>query len=218
MKGTGRSLRYWSWISIKNMVMLMGFAVFFGVIMGVAEGDIWKIIDTITFYLVLFGIVIGSAIQVSASQCYMPQCLAMGAKRKDTFIGIQCTNMFIAAIFYLTALVLQAVIGVAGQNTWQADTGNSQFLLFYVTGVFLANGFGNLISILSIRFAKIGMVVMVIIMAIFGGTVGAMSTLTVNDVLTIKVPMTVVLVVAIILYAVTAMVQYRVIRKYEIHV
>ena len=38
MEGIKKNIRYWSWISGKNMLMLIGFAVFFGILFGMLDG------------------------------------------------------------------------------------------------------------------------------------------------------------------------------------
>lgn len=224
MKGIKRSIRYWSWVSGKNMLILIVFAVFFGFLFGMLDGGIAETLNVTGFYLVLFGIVCGGAMQVSAMQAYLGQCIAMNAKRRDVFIGMQYANIFPAICMYLCALVFQAVAGMtgamAGMSGWQLDTWSGQTLFFYVAGVLFVNGCGNLVSILSARFGKIGMVAYVILMAVCGGCIGEVSSIITDGQISFlpNVPRVLILGIPAALYIVTAVFQYRGVRKYEIHV
>lgn len=224
MKGIKRSIRYWSWVSGKNMLMLIVFAVFFGFSFGMLDGGIAETLNVTGFYLVLFGIVCGGAMQVSAMQAYLGQCIAMNAKRRDVFIGMQYANIFPAICMYLCALVFQAVAGMTGAMTgmsgWQLNTWSGQTLFFYVAGVLFVNGCGNLVSILSARFGKIGMVAFVILMAVCGGCIGGVSSIITDGQISFlpNVPKVLILGIPAALYIVTAVFQYRSVRKYEIHV
>lgn len=224
MKGIKRSIRYWSWVSGKNMLMLIVFAVFFGVMFGMLDGGIAETLNVTGFYLILFGIVCGGAMQVSAMQAYLGQCIAMNAKRRDVFIGMQYANIFPAICMYLCALVFQAVAGMTGAMTgmsgWQLNTWSGQTLFFYVAGVLFVNGCGNLVSILSARFGKIGMVAFVILMAVCGGCIGGVSSIITDGQISFlpNVPKVLILGIPAALYIVTAVFQYRSVRKYEIHV
>ena len=224
MKGIKRSIRYWSWVSGKNMLMLIVFAVFFGFSFGMLDGGIAETLNVTGFYLVLFGIVCGGAMQVSAMQAYLGQCIAMNAKRRDVFIGMQYANIFPAICMYLCALVFQAVAGMTGAMTgmsgWQLNTWSGQSLFFYVAGVLFVNGCGNLVSILSARFGKIGMVAFVILMAVCGGCIGGVSSIITDGQISFlpNVPKVLILGIPAALYIVTAVFQYRSVRKYEIHV
>lgn len=224
MKGIKRSIRYWSWVSGKNMLILIAFAVFFGVMFGMLDGGISETLNVTGFYLVLFGIVGGGAMQVAAMQAYLGQCIAMNAKRRDVFIGMQYTNVFPAICMYICALLFQAVAGMTGAMTgmsgWQLDTRSGQTLFFYVAGVLFVNGCGNLVSILSARFGKIGMVAFVILMAVCGGCIGGVSSIITDGQISFlpNVPRALILGIPAALYIVTAVFQYRSVRKYEIHV
>lgn len=224
MKGIKRSIRYWSWVSGKNMLILIVFAVFFGVMFGMLDGGIAETLNVTGFYLILFGIVCGGAMQVSAMQAYLGQCIAMNAKRRDVFIGMQYANIFPAICMYLCALVFQAVAGMTGAMTgmsgWQLNTWSGQTLFFYVAGVLFVNGCGNLVSILSARFGKIGMVAFVILMAVCGGIMGGMSSVITDGQISFfpNVPRVLIFGIPAALYIVTAVFQYRSVRKYEIHV
>ena len=180
MKGIKRSIRYWSWVSGKNMLILIAFAVFFGVMFGMLDGGIAETLNVTGFYLILFGIVCGGTMQVSAMQAYLGQCIAMNAKRRDVFIGMQYANIFPAICMYLCALVFQAVAGMTGAMTgmsgWQLNTWSGQTVFFYVAAVLLVNGLGNIVSILCARFGKAGMVAFVILAACWGGMMGGMAS------------------------------------------
>ena len=220
MKGIKRSIRYWSWVSGKNMLILIAFAVFFGVMFGMLDGGIAETLNVTGFYLILFGIVCGGTMQVSAMQAYLGQCIAMNAKRRDVFIGMQYANIFPAICMYLCALVFQAVAGMTGAMTgmsgWQLNTWSGQTVFFYVAAVLLVNGLGNIVSILCARFGKAGMVAFVILAACWGG----MSSVITDGQISFfpNVPRVLIFGIPAALYIVTAVFQYRSVRKYEIHV
>lgn len=224
MKGIKRSIRYWSWVSGKNMLMLIVFAVFFGVMFGMLDGGIAETLNVTGFYLILFGIVCGGAMQVSAMQAYLGQCIAMNAKRRDVFIGMQYANIFPAICMYLCALVFQAVAGMTGAMTgmsgWQLNTWSGQTVFFYVAAVLLVNGLGNIVSILCARFGKAGMVAFVILAACWGGMMGGMASMLADGYIPFfpSVPKALVMIIPAVLYIVSAVIQYRIVRKYEIHV
>lgn len=224
MKGIKRSIRYWSWVSGKNMLILIAFAVFFGVMFGMLDGGIAETLNVTGFYLILFGIVCGGTMQVSAMQAYLGQCIAMNAKRRDVFIGMQYANIFPAICMYLCALVFQAVAGMTGAMTgmsgWQLNTWSGQTVFFYVAAVLLVNGLGNIVSILCARFGKAGMVAFVILAACWGGMMGGMASMLADGYIPFfpSVPKALVMIIPAALYIVTAVFQYRSVRKYEIHV
>lgn len=165
MEGIKKNIRYWSWISGKNMLMLIGFAVFFGILFGMLDGGVPEVLSVTSFYLLLFGVMCGGAMQVAAIQVYMGQCIAMGAKRKDVFFGMQYTNWIPAIVIYLFALICQFVTGTTGMNDWGINMWSGQTVFFYVAAVLLVNGLGNIVSILCARFGKAGMVAFVILAA-----------------------------------------------------
>lgn len=224
MKGIKRSIRYWSWVSGKNMLILIAFAVFFGVMFGMLDGGIAETLNVTGFYLILFGIVCGGTMQVSAMQAYLGQCIAMNAKRRDVFIGMQYANIFPAICMYLCALVFQAVAGMTGAMTgmsgWQLNTWSGQTVFFYVAAVLLVNGLGNIVSILCARFGKAGMVAFVILAACWGGMMGGMASMLADGYIPFfpSVPKALVMIIPAVLYIVSAVIQYRIVRKYEIHV
>ena len=162
--------------------------------------------------------------QVSAMQAYLGQCLAMNAKRRDVFIGMQYANIFPAICMYLCALVFQAVAGMTGAMTgmsgWQLNTWSGQTVFFYVAAVLLVNGLGNIVSILCARFGKAGMVAFVILAACWGGMMGGMASMLADGYIPFfpSVPKALVMIIPAALYIVTAVFQYRSVRKYEIHV
>lgn len=206
------------------MLMLIVFAVFFGVMFGMLDGGIAETLNVTGFYLILFGIVCGGTMQVSAMQAYLGQCIAMNAKRRDVFIGMQYANIFPAICMYLCALVFQAVAGMTGAMTgmsgWQLNTWSGQTVFFYVAAVLLVNGLGNIASILCARFGKAGMVAFVILAACWGGMMGGMSSVITDGQIPFfpNVPRVLIFGIPAALYIVTAVFQYCSVRKYEIHV
>ena len=224
MKGIKRSIRYWSWVSGKNMLILIAFAVFFGVMFGMLDGGIAETLNVTGFYLILFGILCGGTMQVSAMQAYLGQCIAMNAKRRDVFIGMQYANIFPAICMYLCALVFQAVAGMTGamtgMNDWGINMWSGQTVFFYVAAVLLVNGLGNIVSILCARFGKAGMVAFVILAACWGGMMGGRASMLADGYIPFfpSVPKALVMIIPAVLYIVSAVIQYRIVRKYEIHV
>ena len=205
MEGIKKNIRYWSWISGKNMLMLIGFAVFFGILFGMLDGGVPEVLSVTSFYLLLFGVMCGGAMQVAAIQVYMGQCIAMGAKRKDVFFGMQYTNWIPAIVIYLFALICQFVTGTTGMNDW---------------GINMWSGQGNIVSILCARFGKAGMVAFVILAACWGGMMGGMASMLADGYIPFfpSVPKALVMIIPAVLYIVSAVIQYRIVRKYEIHV
>ena len=49
MEGIKKNIRYWSWISGKNMLMLIGFAVFFGILFGMLDGGVPEVLSVTSF-------------------------------------------------------------------------------------------------------------------------------------------------------------------------
>ena len=220
MEGIKKNIRYWSWISGKNMLMLIGFAVFFGILFGMLDGGVPEVLSVTSFYLLLFGVMCGGAMQVAAIQVYMGQCIAMGAKRKDVFFGMQYTNWIPAIVIYLFALICQFVTGTTGMNDWGINMWSGQTVFFYVAAVLLVNGLGNIVSILCARFGKAGMVAFVMLAACWGGMMGGMASMLADGYIPFfpSVPKALVMIIPAVLYIVSAVIQYRIVRKYEIHV
>ncbi len=219
MKGIKRTFFYWTRICGQMTGVLILCAIIYGMFLGLINGEIMGALDMISFYLILFGAIMGGALQVSEVQVYLGQCLSMGAKRRDSFIGMQYTNWLGAVLMYLMALVLQVISGASGQYQWRLDTQSSKVVFGYVAGVLLANGVGNIVSVLSIRFGRAGMVAYMITMAVCGGVMGVMGSLLADGFIPFSnIPKALFLIVPMVVYVVSAVLQYRVVRKFEIRV
>ena len=83
MEGIKKNIRYWSWISGKNMLMLIGFAVFFGILFGMLDGGVPEVLSVTSFYLLLFGVMCGGAMQVAA---IYGSVYCNGSKAKGCFL------------------------------------------------------------------------------------------------------------------------------------
>lgn len=105
-------------------------------------------------------------------------------------------------------------------NDWGINMWSGQTVFFYVAAVLLVNGLGNIVSILCARFGKAGMVAFVILAACWGGMMGGMASMLADGYIPFfpSVPKALVMIIPAVLYIVSAVIQYRIVRKYEIHV
>lgn len=222
MNGVKRSVRYWNWVSFKIIAMSFGFAFGYGILFGLLDGEgIDGMLRTAITYLVTFGMVMGAALQVSGAQCYIQQCLSMGSRRKDVFIGLQYANILIPVIHYVTAFLLQRVIeSVYKADDWAMDTGKLTMLFFYVVITLVVEGIGSLIGMVVYRHGRAGMILFTVFVALIAGLASASAVWMKNGkgllggLVSMYTP--VFLVVAGLIYAVFGVIQYRMLCKCEV--
>lgn len=224
MSGVKRSIRYWNWIGFRVIGLAIAFAVAYGILFGGMDGSLEEMLRMGSYYMVIFGMLMGIAIQVSAAQCYLQQCFSMGCKRKDAFIGLQYTNLLIPVVLYLLAFVIQRISENAiGFYDWNMDTSKRSILLMYIVGTLIIEGVGNIVGMFCFRFGKAGLVIFLILMLGLCGGVGASFVMLCNGDSFPKAAAvllgngSILIVAAILVYVVCSFLQYRMIQKYEIH-
>lgn len=170
MKGIGRSLYYWLYNIEKVFLAVIAMVIIISVL---GTEDKMGFIGMMNMYLPLIGGIYAVAIMLTASTCYIPQSLSMGATRKETCVAMQLSIHLIMLQILLTAVIVNKVFPI---QIWTAD-----YIIF--SGIFYlgAAGAGNAMCAgalkLGNRAAMIIYVVMVVVIAVMGGVLGAMSAL-----------------------------------------
>lgn len=217
MTGFLRSIRYWTWVSLRIVGIGVIAAFGFGILLGFMSADKSEGFNMICTYLLLFGLFLMISQQVAAATSYIQICISMGANRRETFFSLQYANVMVAGVFYVITLLFQLAAGsFLNYHDWQIDAA-SVFPLYLVLALGLG-GLGNLFGMLIFRLGKIGMVILCLFAGVGGGIMGMLmatgSTVLMTPVLN---RIWLLILLAAVVYAVCSAVQYLFIRRYELH-
>jgi len=170
----------------------------------------------IPFYFGMISLIMLAVIQIVNNSRYIPISISFGSLRKETFIGVQWINLI---------LIVQCVAVLGFSLTLIPGEFNemkSLFFVVYIILLFLFGGLGQLIGAASIKFGKLGglLIAALILIVIISGTVAlalgedfnAEISLT-HFSLMIKILASS---IAVIVYLCGSYINYRVLKNYEV--
>lgn len=170
-----RSVKYWGKICLENMGICMALALMLMIFVAaesfdyVEEGVFGGLKASCVlypYYLILAGeiyLVIGT---VSYFQAYLPMLLSMNATRRHAVLGI----IFQSAVMILGIAVLTMVVGLLplGDDRMPAE------YFPVLTGLMLLTGaVGIVMGVVSVRWGKIGRIIVMLAATAMGGFCGA---------------------------------------------
>lgn len=210
MNGVIRSVRYWLMNMEKVFLAMIGTVILMSVLLG-SDEDL-GVVSMLNLYLPMMGGIFAIAIMMSASTQFIPQSLSMGATRKDTFIGMEFVMHLVMLQTVLVAVIFNNVLP---QPIWTTD-----FIIVSAILYLVCTGIGNAMCAgglkLGNRAAMIIYVVMVMIVAVFAGVLGAMTGFKDGEMASVLMIFRKLWIVAIIFDVAMGAVCYMALRKHEV--
>lgn len=216
-----RNFLFWGKYGIQMTAILIGFVVVYGIFFSFgdsSEGGFWT---NANYFAIMIGILFNYIGPISYGGAYIPMVLSFGSGRKEAAWGAQLLYVVYAVTSYLFVLL-------TGYLSAGRIDGFKNILI--AEGFVFCIAFGQICTVLQMRYGKKGMAVgifatVVIVVSVCVGFVmgsGLFGTLTAwigkLSGSVISGALFAGAVLAVVLYAVSLIIQLRVVSKYEVRV
>ena len=167
-------LKYWIKLGLEVFLWSLAACVFFGVIMLIqgSEQDFASLLVSLMSILSGFGGLMLAIFSGTVYKLYLPLTLSMGSTRREAFFGIEVYRLTSIVCFLCLFAVCNHLPPIAARI--QADpAGMTLYAPLSILGYYLlSSSMGSLLGIVTLRFGKVGTIIMAIILGLFGGFCG----------------------------------------------
>ena len=208
----------WVRIAVTILLMTMGFALFYALIMWFSTGTDAMPFVMIPYYLVLGGALFVLIMGITANKCYLPVCVSFGSTRRDAIFGLQIMERLPA----MAVILISVVVCMIFRN--DVTRGFMALWLPMFCLLICAGSLGGIIGCIGVRFGRIGMILSVIIFimcGMAGGFIGGFTAgggvfsfglnIDISKLITI-----ISAILAVVLWAVELILMTRILKKYEV--
>lgn len=217
-----RSLLYWAKCALKMFGITLTAVIIISALNFLLISDSNRgmsyMISMVQIYCLFIGSIVVLGSQVSYSLYNLPIIISFGALRKQSFIEIQFMNIILLIENYVLFVVASIICN------GRIESINMPMYIIVLTVMIFLMGIGEHIVAITMRFQKIGTIIMVIFFMIIGGIGGFFFSMTgMKDrgpILQRAVLDNRIIIwsaaITIMVYALGAFLMYRAIKKYEV--
>lgn len=171
-------LKYWIKLGLQVFLWSLVACALFGIIMLFqgSELDYASLVLSMMGILCSFGGLMLAVFAATVYKLYLPLTLSMGSTRREAFFGIQLYRL-VGIVCFLILFASLSHLPLLAEQIRTVPSWTVLYSPLFLLGYYLLCGsLGDLMGLVSLRFGKVGNVIMLVILAIFGGFCGfAMS-------------------------------------------